>query len=134
MQHVINMNFIKRNAVVNYRNNYAIFLIDWVSSIIESNKIIIVEGKKDKKALVELGIDDNIIYLQDALYKVVDKIISLNKEVIILTDFDTEGKKLYSALKKGFEKEGVIVDKTFREALRRYTKVSHIEGMHGTYN
>ena len=124
------MNFVKKNAVADYRNNYTVFLTDWINAIIESNKIIIVEGKKDKKALLELGVDDSqIVCLNSALYKIIDEIIFLKKEVIILTDFDTEGKKLYGVLKKGLEKEGVIVDNVFREALRRYTKVSHIEGM-----
>ncbi len=124
------MNFLKLNKQRDYRNNYTLFLEDWLEALNTSDCVIIVEGKKDKKALVFHGIHaTRIMVLQGALHTTVDAVCLLDKTVIILTDFDSEGRKLYAQLKKGFEREGVCVDRIFREALRRYTKISHIEGM-----
>ncbi len=106
-------------------------LIDWISCIVESNKAIIVEGMKDKKALIEVGITNPIIMIngpKPGLYNVVENGAQF-KHVIILTDFDKKGKELYGKLKRELCKNGVEVDNVFREWLRRNTRLSHIEGL-----
>lgn len=100
---------------------------EWVEKLKKSNKIIIVEGMKDKKALQAFGIK-NIFHLKEPLFKAVEKIVELEKEAIILTDFDTEGKKLYGKLSKDLQRLGIKIDKIFREWLMKNTKLSHIEG------
>ena len=86
---------------------------EWIEKIQNSEKIIIVEGKKDKKALISLGVK-NIITLNKPLYKIVEETAEFNKNVIILTDFDKEGRKLYGVLKNDFQKNGVKIDREFR--------------------
>lgn len=103
-------------------------LCEWITLLKNSNKLIIVEGKKDKMALEELGIK-NIICLKNAIYKEIEEITENNKEVIILTDLDKMGKKLYSKLKKGLTERGVRVDNHFREFLFKNTKLRQIEGI-----
>lgn len=101
---------------------------EWVKELKKSNKIIIVEGSNDEKSLKKLGIK-NIFYLKEPLFKAVEKIAELGKEAIILTDFDKEGRKLYGKLLKDLQKNGVKIDKKFREWLQKNTKLSHIEGL-----
>jgi len=103
-------------------------LEDWIKILKERGIPIIVEGKKDKAALNELGIT-NIITIEGPLYQMVESIASKHKRVMILTDLDPEGKKLYSVLKKDLSFHGVKIDDKFREFLFRKTKLRQIEGM-----
>ena len=99
---------------------------DWISKLKSCNKLIIVEGKKDKKTLENFGIT-NIITFSNSPYFHMENI--KEKEVIILTDLDSEGKKLYSILRHGLQKRGVKIDRKFREFLFKKTRISHIEGI-----
>src|SRR3989344_3193873 len=101
-------------------------LDEWFKKLKETNKLIIVEGKKDKKVLQELGCK-KIITISNSLFLTIDKIDS--EEVIILTDLDKEGKNLYSVIKKSLQKKGVKIDNKFREFLFKNTEISHIEGL-----
>ena len=62
-----------------------------------------------------------------ALFEVVENISE--KEIVLLTDLDSEGKKLYSQLKKMFSQRGVNIDDHLRLILFKH-RVSHIEGLH----
>lgn len=101
-------------------------LEDWFENLSSTNKLIIVEGKKDKKVLQELGCK-KVITISNSLFLTLDKIES--KEVIILTDLDKEGKKFYSIIKKTLQKKGIKIDNKFREFLFNNTEISHIEGI-----
>ncbi len=79
-----------------------------------NGKTIIVEGIKDKKALEEFGVT-NIITLNRSIFEIVDN--ADYDEVVILTDLDKHGKKLYSILKEGFKRKGVKVDDRLRVKL-----------------
>ncbi len=100
---------------------------EWINGIKESNKLVIVEGKNDKIALEKLGIH-NVHDLNYALYKETEIIAKKAKEVIILTDLDKEGRKLYGRLKKDLCKKGVSVDRKYREFLFG-RNIAHIEGL-----
>lgn len=100
-------------------------IFEWIDELKNSDKLIIVEGKKDKKALEELDIK-NIKILKGPLYKFIESI--KQKEVILLLDLDKEGKKLYKTLKAQFQKRGIKIDHKFRKFLFK-TKLSQIEGI-----
>ena len=100
-------------------------LEDWISELRNCNKLIIVEGKKDKEALERLGIK-NIITFSNSPFFHIEKINE--KEVIILTDLDNSGKKLYSVLRNELQKRGVKIDRKFREFLFN-TQISYIESI-----
>ena len=89
---------------------------------------IIIEGKRDKIALSKLGLT-NTVLLKKPIYELCEDLARKNNEVVILTDLDKEGKKLYSIIKQNLERNGVKVNDTFRKFLFRYTKLSHIEGL-----
>jgi 5S rRNA maturation endonuclease (ribonuclease M5) len=90
-------------------------------------KTIIVEGMKDKAALEHFGIKD-IITLKKGIFETCQDIPD-NKEVIILTDLDIEGRKLYTIIRANLERRGIKADDGFRAFLRKYTPLRHIEGL-----
>ncbi len=104
-------------------------LLEWIETIKTSDKIIIVEGKKDKAALKRLGITKTIQLNKKPLYKIVEELIEKGKEVIILTDLDKKGKQLYGKLNHDLCRFGVKIDNKFRHFLFRKTKLRQIEGL-----
>jgi len=91
----------------------------------EKDSLVIVEGKKDKKALEALGFS-KVIILNKPLYEIVESI--KEKRVLLLTDLDKEGKQIYSKLKKDLDKRGIMVDDCLRNLLFR-TELRQIEGL-----
>jgi 5S rRNA maturation endonuclease (ribonuclease M5) len=75
--------------------------VDYCNSIQEST-VIIVEGKRDIQALKDIGIDliDGRIFARKgySLNDLIDEIVS-TPVIIILVDFDQEGKRLRNAIK-----------------------------------
>ncbi|MEM2121433.1 MAG: toprim domain-containing protein [Candidatus Woesearchaeota archaeon] len=102
-------------------------ILDWIGSLKKEKSKIIVEGLKDKKALKSFGVK-NVVVLKGALYKFVED-LAQEEEVIILTDTDSEGKKLYGKLKSSFEMFGVRVNDSYREFLIKNTTLRNIEGL-----
>lgn len=102
---------------------------EWLSSLRDSDKLVVVEGKKDKLRLETFGISNIITISNKPLYKAIEEISDFNKEVIILTDLDSEGRKLYSKIKHHCQKNGIKIDKRYREFLFMNTKISQIEGI-----
>ena len=95
----------------------------------KSGKAVIVEGKKDRAALCRRGIKN--IYSIDSkpLFAVIESVAKKEKDVLVLTDLDREGKRIYSVLSSGLQGLGVRVDNYFREFLFRKTKIRQIEGV-----
>lgn len=104
-------------------------LEEWLAGLREEDAPIVVEGQKDCAALEAFGISGIVTLSKSPLYRVVDDIERESKRVIILTDLDKEGKRLYSRLKQSFDRIGVQVDSVYREWLFKETKLSHIEGL-----
>lgn len=101
---------------------------DWIGELKSCSELKVVEGVKDKAALEALGIK-NLRCLSNPLFKEVEEIAAEHKRVIILTDLDKEGKKLYARLKKELARFGVEVDNKYREWLFKNTKLAQIEGL-----
>ena len=91
-----------------------------------SNKLIIVEGKKDLITLRKLEIK-NIITINKPIFQIVESI--KEKEVIILTDIDKTGKRLYSKLRHDLQRRGIKIDNRFRNFLIQETNLTNIEGL-----
>ncbi|MCX7988197.1 MAG: toprim domain-containing protein, partial [Thermodesulfovibrio sp.] len=68
----------------------------------EINKLvpIIVEGKKDKKALKDIGFDGHIITLHSgkSIYDFSENISNRFEKVVLLIDWDEKGEELYSKI------------------------------------
>ncbi len=105
-------------------------IIAFLSELKASNKLVIVEGIKDRKALKKLGINNYIVVLsRKPLFEIIEDISKITSEAVILTDFDKKGKELYGKLNSGLQRLGVKVDHYFRKWLQKNTKLSHIEGL-----
>jgi len=85
---------------------------------------IIVEGKRDKEVMEKLGFK-NVISICD---KKLDEILSfIDKDVLILTDFDEEGEKIAKRLEEFLTSRGVKVRSTERRIFRKIFNVKKIE-------
>lgn len=105
-------------------------LFEWAEELKNSGKLVVVEGKKDRDALENAGIDNVILYYDKPFYKLVENIYDNDGNgVVILTDLDKKGKQLYRKLKHSLQGVGVKVDSRFREFLFRKTKISYIESI-----
>lgn len=73
---------------------------------------IIVEGKKDERALREVGIDGDIlrVHTSTSLVEFCDTVAASYKEVILFTDLDSAGKKIGRVVKKYLTDKGVKVN------------------------
>ena len=94
--------------------------------------LIVVEGKKDKAALQQLGFT-NIFVINEtgkSLSETIEEIegMASQNKVCILTDFDKKGKSLYITLKSKFSERGVRLDNSLRSMLLKM-RISHIEGL-----
>ncbi len=106
-------------------------LIEEINRAKESSSLVIVEDKKDKAALKELGFNNIFILSGKPLYSKLDKIseiINKKRECIILTDFDKKGKQFYYLIKKNLVRKGIKVNDRLRIALIK-EKISHVEGL-----
>lgn len=74
-----------------------------IKELTEEGAVVLVEGKRDRRALTELGIKGTIVE--------VSKKLSLEKlscrKAIILTDFDEKGDELAKSLEKGLRRLGI---------------------------
>ena len=102
---------------------------------------IIVEGRKDEGSLRELGINGPILCLkaQGKSFPEFLEGISSTRRIIVLTDFDTEGKKLAKILVNELSKRKIKVDDSIwkqvgalvRQDIHTIQELgSCIEGMH----
>lgn len=95
------------------------------------DKPIIVEGKKDKIALENLGCK-RIITINGSkagLFNIIEKLPDNCKEAVILTDLDKKGKQLYHKIKKILTANKIKIDDRFRIYLFKETKIRQIEGL-----
>ena len=86
--------------------------------------LIVVEGKRDSMVLRNLGVKSPIIKTQSRLSRM-DMAESIAKkagkrgQVLILTDFDKEGKEICRFIERELELSGVKVLKRERRIIRR---------------
>lgn len=103
-------------------------------TIRDSGILLVVEGIKDKRALKNLDIMNVFSIDRLPLYKAVELIAKISekceRQCMILTDLDSEGKKLYAVLNHHLGQQGIRIDNSFREFLFRKTSLRQIEGLH----
>ncbi len=105
-------------------------IIDEIRRARENGFLVIVEGKKDRIALEQLGLS-RIFVLNEGgmgLYERIEEISPDKKTIVILTDLDKKGRKLYKLLKNELSKRGLKINNHLRDLLVRM-KISHVEGL-----
>lgn len=110
------------------RKNNSEEILEEIKEVKEENKLIIVEGKNDQIALENLGLT-RIFSLNNGhpFKNNIETISNMSQDVIILTDFDKEGKDLHDKLKTELVQLGVRIDEKLRKILAK--DISHIQGL-----
>ena len=102
-------------------------LIEELKEFAEEN-IIIVEGKKDVRALARYGIAS--VPLKGGLDAFVEEVFANEqpRSVLILTDYDEQGNILHTQLKTALSRYGIEENAHLRRKFHSITRLSHIEG------
>lgn len=89
-----------------------------------ANEVILIEGRKDRAALSSIGIEGDIVQVQDArgLFGVAEELARQGKEAIILTDWDRKGGHLAQLLRNALKANGVRYDDSVRSRLSQLCK------------
>lgn len=98
-------------------------------------KPILVEGERDAETLRALGIDGKVIFAKKGLKTRLDIVSEIEKsspaEVILMLDFDREGRELTEQLKIHIEKAGIKANTHYWLKLSSLTgrEVKDVEGL-----
>ena len=96
---------------------------------------VIVEGKRDRKALRALGIDGEIIELNvgKSIVDFCEGVARSHDEVVLMTDWDAKGGRLFKQLADCFKTMDVKVRGEFRSEMARLAKkgAKDVEGLPG---
>jgi 5S rRNA maturation endonuclease (ribonuclease M5) len=95
-----------------------------LSELKEDERVKIVEGIKDKRALEYFGIKNIRMLHGNSLAKLTS---SIKQDAILLVDFDRTGKIIAKRLADLLKNESIHVDLNYRRDLRKYAKISEIE-------
>jgi 5S rRNA maturation endonuclease (ribonuclease M5) len=110
--------------------------VEELLKLLEKNKDkqTIVEGKRDKKVLCSLNFT-NIVTINKGLYETAEEL--KENEVLLLTDFDSEGKQIAKKLNIFLQHLEYKVDKETRRKIGlMFTKlrIKKIEELRGVLN
>lgn len=84
---------------------------------------IIVEGKRDRRALRELGINGPVILgTQKALLELCEEVAREYSKVIVLTDWDEKGDKLARLMPEFLNNAGASVNTDLRQRIKSLVK------------
>jgi 5S rRNA maturation endonuclease (ribonuclease M5) len=86
---------------------------------------IIVEGKKDVRALSRFGI--RAISLNESIDTQFETLAHQNRNVLILTDRDPEGRALANQALSACERLGLASDQRLRKRFFSTTRIRHVE-------
>ncbi len=90
----------------------------------EKDVPVIVEGRKDEEALQELGFDRKIIRIKTgrSIFRIIERLRGKHEKVIILTDWDSSGRRLCHKIKKACEANTIMYDVQYRKQIIKYVK------------
>jgi len=95
---------------------------------------VIVEGERDRKALLALGIDGDVLALNQgtSLFALCESIARRHREAVILTDWDVRGGRLARQLRDGLAANGVRFDVDLRARLTTLCRreIKDVESLH----
>jgi 5S rRNA maturation endonuclease (ribonuclease M5) len=104
-------------------------IMEELQNCAEEGMPVLIEGKKDEKALRELGINGNFIKVSGSglkLFEIAEIAVKSSSRIIILTDFDKKGSELAKRLSEDIQSLGSHPDLRIRNKImgitRRYIK------------
>jgi 5S rRNA maturation endonuclease (ribonuclease M5) len=114
------------------------FVEMWVAlrrSLEEEPAIFVVEGERDRRSLLALGVDAPIVLVHAgrSLSQTAHDLAVRHRRIIVLTDWDTEGGHLAHRLAELLTPGSARVDLAVRRDLARiiHGEVVHVEGLAG---
>lgn len=90
---------------------------------------IIVEGKNDKLVLENFDVRNVYDISGKNLEELSEEIVEKTEEVLILTDFDEEGRRKASFLNRFFETRNIRVNKSLRKRIKFLVNITKIEDL-----
>lgn len=99
--------------------------------ISERKLVAIVEGKRDKEAVKDFGFKRVVVIGSKSLHS-----LSFKKgtRIVILTDFDREGKRKARKLRKLMKENEIFIEEEIRREFARIFKVKKIEEIKAKIN
>jgi len=100
-------------------------IIEELKICVEEGMPILIEGRKDEKALKKLGINGNFIKVSGSglkLFEIAEMAAKSSSKVIILTDFDKKGDELAKRLSEDIQSLGSHPDLSIRRKIRGITR------------
>ncbi len=106
-------------------------LEEWIKKLREASKdkAVLVEGKRDKRALSKFGVR-NIFTLEGKRLSDLPDLLEGYSEVILLLDLDKHGERIKEKVKTILESQGYILIEELREELRSMG-IIHVEDIDG---
>ncbi len=105
-------------------------LRDWIDKLRKESRksTVIVEGKRDREVLKKRGVKNILDISGKRFADILDLLEGKTGEVILLTDLDPQGEKIYRKIKELLVSQGFRVREDFREFLRK-EDIIHIEDL-----
>jgi 5S rRNA maturation endonuclease (ribonuclease M5) len=102
-----------------------------INQLNNQDAIIVVEGKKDKIALLRLGIDSKIFLLNNrkSLIETSEILAQKQHHVILMLDSDPKGLELTKKMKNHLQSQGVKVNTTIGKMLLRVANSQVVESL-----
>ncbi len=96
--------------------------------------VVLVEGEKDRRALVRLGLSSPIalVHQGQRLPTIAQALAAHHKRAIVLTDWDRKGGQLAERLSELLEGADIEVNRETRQRLARVLRgeLVHVEGLY----
>ena len=104
---------------------------EWLDKLRNASKdsAVLVEGKRDKRALQKYGIK-NVITLEGKRFTELPDLLEGFSRVILLFDLDKHGERIKEKVKEILTKQGYILIEDFREELR-HMGINFVEDIDG---
>jgi 5S rRNA maturation endonuclease (ribonuclease M5) len=103
-------------------------LLELLQELVEANREtpILVEGRRDVAALRELGCGGRILTVHsgDPLPEVAERVAGETRALILLTDWDRKGNRLFEAFDSALTRRGVRCDRAFRDKIPAYARAA----------
>ncbi len=107
-------------------------ILEEIQALADEGALIIVEGRKDRVALNELGISGEILLASHPpLFNFAESISRKANAAIIMTDWDVKGKMLAKKMSTYLRSSGLTPDLRLRGKLRKLVQkeIKDVEGL-----
>jgi dTMP kinase len=113
------------------------FVVVWTRLKDETSRpgaVVIVEGEKDRRSLVRLGLSSPIalIHRGQRLPSIAQSLAAHHTQAVVLTDWDRKGGQLAERISELLEGADIEVDRETRQRLARVLRgeLVHVEGLY----